>query len=730
MALGDVISRLSVELSLNSAAFEQGSAKAAKSADALGDRMEKLGNRVGSTLKALAVAGGFGALLGGFEELIVKSLEYASSLDETAQQIGVTSAALQEYRYAATQVGISQEEMDAGLAKLTKTMGMAAAGGKQQYAVFAELSKMIGTDILKSAKDAGDAIPLIADALGKIKDPAERARIETELFGKAGQKLDTLLSGGSSAVNQLRDAAHDLGIVLSEKEIQDADKLADKLSELKMVLSAKISGAVADNANAILQLGESFKELGGAVEWASQKMQAFQGWFRKYTALRQAENGLTPGVRQAGKMNYQDAVAGEILPGMSIKDFAYGAGKGPAAPKPTFARDVTAPKSGGGSKPRGGGSKGPDPEKIEKRFNDELARYADQTLSARASMADTAEQAAEYDLRGVEISRLRTLEDIKLNKDYSETQKNRLGLEVEDLAEAQRAKINYQLQRTQEDQAADLSKEQVDGQRERLDGQLALAGTEIERQKIALELFDLDQEEKRQSLERIVHSSVRTAAEKALAQTALDNLNANSGLARANAERSNETQVQSYLRGLEKTPQQINEAIDGIKIDGLKSLNDGLVDAIMGAKSLGDVFKNVANQIIADLLRIAIQKAVIAPIADALFGGTGGGGGLLSGIGHIFGFATGTPSAPPGLAWVGERGPELVNFRGGERVTPSNSSRGGNDGMQRVEIVDTTGLFRFAVNGQIMQSAPGIANAGADLAQRKSAYSQSRRLAA
>jgi hypothetical protein len=40
------------------------------------------------------------------------------------------------------------------------------------------------------------------------------------------------------------------------------------------------------------------------------------------------------------------------------------------------------------------------------------------------------------------------------------------------------------------------------------------------------------------------------------------------------------------------------------------------------------------------------------------------------------GFASGTGSAPAGMAWVGENGPELVNFRGGEQVIP-NSAIGG-----------------------------------------------------
>ncbi|MCY0943497.1 transglycosylase SLT domain-containing protein, partial [Streptomyces antarcticus] len=39
------------------------------------------------------------------------------------------------------------------------------------------------------------------------------------------------------------------------------------------------------------------------------------------------------------------------------------------------------------------------------------------------------------------------------------------------------------------------------------------------------------------------------------------------------------------------------------------------------------------------------------------------------------GYWTGTPYASPGLALVGERGPELVNFRGGERVYNNGETR-------------------------------------------------------
>ena len=38
-------------------------------------------------------------------------------------------------------------------------------------------------------------------------------------------------------------------------------------------------------------------------------------------------------------------------------------------------------------------------------------------------------------------------------------------------------------------------------------------------------------------------------------------------------------------------------------------------------------------------------------------------------------FADGTSNAPPGWAWVGEEGPELIHMRGGETVLPAEVSR-------------------------------------------------------
>jgi hypothetical protein len=109
-----------------------------------------------------------------------------------------------------------------------------------------------------------------------------------------------------------------------------------------------------------------------------------------------------------------------------------------------------------------------------------------------------------------------------------------------------------------------------------------------------------------------------------------------------------------------------------LKLAGGAAFNElgfQLSGVLQGAQSLGDALSNLLAQL-ADMAFNMAWKAL----------GTSLG---------IPGFATGTLSAPRGLAMVGERGPELVNFRGGERVFDnSNTQRmmGGGGGPITINI--------------------------------------------
>ncbi len=247
------IGSLNTSLTLESQQFMVGLRRAAEQTQTSVSKIERSFSQLKGAAVGLAGALALDAAIGAAG----RALDYASSLGEVAQQLGVTTKDLQVYRFAASQAGIEQEAMDKSLAKLTLSLGQARAGAKKPADAFRELGALIKTDIVASSRTAGDALPLIAEAMGKIESPADRARIGVSLFGKSFQQLDTLLASGRGQIDELREAAERLGLVLDDKLIQQADDAADKLGAMKQVLEAKIAGVVAANADSIVKLADS-----------------------------------------------------------------------------------------------------------------------------------------------------------------------------------------------------------------------------------------------------------------------------------------------------------------------------------------------------------------------------------------------------------------------------------------------------------------------------------------
>ena len=227
-----------------------------------------------------------------------RALDYASSLGELSQQLGVTTRDLQVYRYAASQTGISQEEMEKGLAKLSVTAGQAALGMQAQAGAFDALGISV-RDSNGHVKTAGQLIPEIAERLSRVTDPAQRAAAEVALFGRAGQKLDPLLTQGAKGVNELAQRATDLGMVMGDDLVNSADAAADRIAELKMQLDATFARTVAQNADAILGMANALATMTArAVDFIA-----------KYPEL----SGAMAGVAVGSRAGLPGAIAGGAL---------------------------------------------------------------------------------------------------------------------------------------------------------------------------------------------------------------------------------------------------------------------------------------------------------------------------------------------------------------------------------------------------------------------------------
>ena len=123
--------------------------------------------------------------------------------------------------------------------------------------------------------------------------------------------------------------------------------------------------------------------------------------------------------------------------------------------------------------------------------------------------------------------------------------------------------------------------------------------------------------------------------------------------------------------------------------DNAKSLASKAIDGISDtAQKIGGGAKNVAEKVWDGVTDVAEKvwdgvTNVASNVGNAVASGAKAvgevaskiGNSIAKGIKNIFGFATGTQSAPRGLAIVGEKGPELVKFRGGEQVVNNTNTQ-------------------------------------------------------
>lgn len=166
-----------------------------------------------------------------------------------------------------------------------------------------------------------------------------------------------------------------------------------------------------------------------------------------------------------------------------------------------------------------------------------------------------------------------------------------------------------------------------------------------------------------------------------------------------------ESPVKRYREQLEREVGDMGVALEGVKVRGLDALSDGLEDIVTGASSVGDAFKGMATSIIADLARIAIQKAILGAIGGGFLGFADGGS--LAGVpGFADGGSPGGQIRGPG---TGRSDSVLALLRGpgGKAVRLSNREFIMNEaavnfyGADAMAAINARQLPRFAGGGSL-----------------------------
>lgn len=223
----------------------------AKSADKLAIKAEMAKAALGKVGK---FAMGAGKMIGGFAlatgaaataagaavfGLAKNSAQAADDISNTAKAIGLTTDALQQYRYLGIQAGLTTEEMDGALNKLTVNLG------KNFEEVDAALYQIgLSAEGLKAA-GPGQALEYIAQGFAKTTDPAKKAAVATAIFGKSSIRMVNALSKGAAGISDIRQEAEAIGYVMDGTALEAAgnlDEMLDKLGATATGAGNRIAG--------------------------------------------------------------------------------------------------------------------------------------------------------------------------------------------------------------------------------------------------------------------------------------------------------------------------------------------------------------------------------------------------------------------------------------------------------------------------------------------------------
>ncbi len=209
-----------------------------------------------SFAKKVVTAFAASEIIGAIRGFVTETIAAGDAITDTSAALGVSRTALQQWTYAAGQVGLSGEDVSNSFKFLQKNAVDGAAAFKK-----------IGVDV----KDAsGNIAPVedlmygVAAGLASVENPAERTKLALEILGKGGAKMNALFAGGVEGIDALMARFKELGGGFSEEALDAMDGAGDAIADVELA-SKSLKGSL------MLVLAPAIR---GAANWIA-KLTAF-----------------------------------------------------------------------------------------------------------------------------------------------------------------------------------------------------------------------------------------------------------------------------------------------------------------------------------------------------------------------------------------------------------------------------------------------------------------------
>lgn len=192
------------------------------------NRLKNFGKAAAASFAAVGTA----AIITGKKlwEVANNTASYADSIDKASQRVGMSKEAYQEWQYILGQNGVEVASLETAMKSFGNVMDGSSQAGTRAL-------EKLGISIEGLSQE--DAWEATVKALQGVEDETERLSLATDLYGaRAAQSMMPMLNQTIEGTEQLRQRAHDLGIVLSDDAVNAGVVFGDTLSDLQQAIGA------------------------------------------------------------------------------------------------------------------------------------------------------------------------------------------------------------------------------------------------------------------------------------------------------------------------------------------------------------------------------------------------------------------------------------------------------------------------------------------------------------
>ena len=204
----------------------------------VGNNMKTVGGKITSTVtKVTATVTAFAA---GTVYAMKKAAEYGDRIDKMSQKIGMSRKSFQEWDYIMSQNGGNVETLQMGFKTLVTQIEGVQKGSKDSIKAFQALGVSV-KDNNGHFRVADDVFNDVIRKLQQVKDPTQKMILANRLFGRSAAELRPLLNQEAEAIDELREKANKMGLIISEEDVKNAVKFSDTMDTFSRVFQAKFA---------------------------------------------------------------------------------------------------------------------------------------------------------------------------------------------------------------------------------------------------------------------------------------------------------------------------------------------------------------------------------------------------------------------------------------------------------------------------------------------------------